>query len=233
VSLDRLHEEGSDVTSGEYRLQRLEIIEGNPVGVGQQGPEPLPEDFVAVERERTGGKPVEGLLAVHQPGAPRGIARELDGSLHGLCAGIAEEGLLDGVGQRREQTFRQHAGQQGDAELKHARKSGIENVAQGLHDLRMISPHAEHPKAREQVEVAPPLGIEEVCPLGAHVVAVEAEGAQHLHQLGIEVLVVEVEPLPCPLLQQLTNPSRHRSSTPHLGQATRGRAGPPCPMASR
>ena len=61
---------------------------------GRSGSKPVAEILVAVQRQRAIGQAVEGMRAMHDAGAPRRAARELDRGLDRLRAGIGEEHLV-------------------------------------------------------------------------------------------------------------------------------------------
>jgi hypothetical protein len=211
VALDGLDDEGRDVVGPEHPLERLEVVEGDAVGVGEQRPEPLAEDLVAVERERPHGEPVERVLAVHQPRAARRVARELDGGLDRLRARVAEEHLVEAAGHGGQEALGQDAGQQRHVHLHHAREICLEHLAQCRHDGRVVPAHPEDPVAGEQVEVALPLLVEEIGAAGPHVLAVEAQGLEDLDHLGVEVLLVQLEVPTGLLLQDLEDATGHGS----------------------
>ena len=68
LPLDRLDDEGRHIPSPQLGAEGLDVPEGHGSGARQQVAETLPEVRAAVERERTGGQPVEGVIGVENPG---------------------------------------------------------------------------------------------------------------------------------------------------------------------
>jgi hypothetical protein len=67
----------------------------------------------------------------------------------------------------------------------------VQHVAQDLDHLRVVAPDREHAPAGEQVEIAVALRVEEVLPARLGVRDVVADRLQHLHDLPIQILVVQ------------------------------------------
>jgi len=78
----------------------------------------------------------------------------------------------------------------------------------------MVAAHAEHAETRKQIQVAHALVIVEIGPLGADVVAVEANGPQHVDELRVEVPLVELELLAGPLLEKVADTRFHAVAFP-------------------
>src|SRR5690606_5404129 len=89
--LDRLDDEGREVTLPKLALQRLQIVERDRAAFRQKGAEALAEDAVAIQRQRSIGQAVEAMLAVEYAGAAGRGARELDRRFHRFRAGVAAE----------------------------------------------------------------------------------------------------------------------------------------------
>ena len=68
---------------------------------------------------------------------------------------------------------------------------------------RVVSPDVVHPEPAEPVEVAVPLGVVEVRALGARPAAVEADRAQHSHELRVDGARMELELVARVALEQL------------------------------
>ena len=58
----------------------------------------------------------------------------------------------------------------------------------------MIAAQREDTPASEQIQVTPALGIEEPRAFSAHIVFIETDGAQHLHERGVEMAFVQLIP---------------------------------------
>ena len=91
LALDRLDHECSDVAAFELARQRLLIAEGRRIARGRERPEAVPELGVAVERERTKGEAVEGMLGVEEPRPAGGRAGDL------IAASTASAPVLAGT----------------------------------------------------------------------------------------------------------------------------------------
>jgi hypothetical protein len=67
----------------------------------------------------------------------------------------------------------------------------VEGVVQRLLDHRMGPSRREYPEPGEEVRVGVPLRVVEVGAFAAHVILVEADGAQRARQLRVQVLAVQ------------------------------------------
>ena len=90
------------------------------------------------------------------------------------------------AGVRCEQRLGEQAGQRGDAELHGAGRLELERLDQRGADARVVAADVVHPEAAEQVEVAVAVGVEEVRAVGARPGAVEADRAEHAHELRVD-----------------------------------------------
>ena len=92
----------------------------------------------------------------------------------------------------------------------------------------MAAAEREHAEPGEEVEVAPAVAVEEVRALGAHVVGVEPDRAQHARHLRVHVALVQRERLvPARLEQRAHVEGAAARSAPAStgGSATRRRRG--------
>ena len=116
LALNRLDDEGGDLTRRQRLFQCCEVVEGNLRAAGQQRLEAGTEVRVVHQRQRAVGQPMERVGTGHDAGPAGRAARELDRGLDGFGTRIGEEHLVQ-IGHMLEQTFRQHAGQRGDIQL--------------------------------------------------------------------------------------------------------------------
>ena len=91
LALDRLDDERRDVALLQLGLQRVEVAEAGSQVSGSSGSKPLAELGRAVDGQRAGGQPVEGVVAVDDAAATGGVAGELQRGLDRLGAAVAEE----------------------------------------------------------------------------------------------------------------------------------------------
>ena len=138
------------------------------------------------------------VIEIGELAAARRRAGEFQRRLDRFGAGVAEE---HGVEMRRT-TFDQRLGQQTRQEraihLHHVRQIQIEHVADHLRDLRMIAADRVHAEPAQHVEVAVAFLVPEILALGFRVHPVEPDGAKHLHQRRVDVLLVQLVVLPEP-----------------------------------
>jgi hypothetical protein len=66
---------------------------------------------------------------------------------------------------------------------------------QGFFHDRVAAPEGVDPESGQKVEVPLPITVVEVTAFAPYVKAVEAEGLQHLYELGVEILTVQAEVL--------------------------------------
>ena len=90
------------------------------------------------------------------------------------------------------QRLSEQAGEEGAVELGQVGEVGVQGLVEGILDHRVAAAEVEDPVAGEEVEGAAAPVVDEVGTLTPHVGPVEAEGAEHPGQLGVEVAVVEV-----------------------------------------
>jgi hypothetical protein len=142
------------------------------------------------------------MVAVEDPGAPGGVAGELDGRLDRLGPRIGEDDPLDaGMGPGHE-FLGQQAGKQGAVQLGQVGKVGVERLVQRVLDAGVAPAQREHAEAGQQVQVPIAMIVDEHGALAAQVEPVEADGLQHLGHLGVHELGVELEVLTSMLLEQ-------------------------------
>jgi hypothetical protein len=115
------------------------------------------------------------LMAVSTPSAPGGA------EIH-LVEVVAGAGL---------QLLRHHAAQERRLHLHQARHIGRHHIGQRLLHDGMVAPDAEHPVARQHVEVFPPRLVPQIGALPAHVTAVEADDAQRPGKARVDMRLVE------------------------------------------
>ncbi len=120
---------------------------------------------------------------------------EFDCGLDRLCAAVREEASVGIVRHPSNQRLGQQAGEGLALHLDEVGKLELHGVAERLFDRRMATTEREHTETREEVEVSRAIAVEEVCAFGAHVVAIEAEGAQDLRHLRIHIALVQRERL--------------------------------------
>ena len=149
------------------------------------------------------------MVAVEDPRPPGGGARELDRALNGLGARVGEDHPLYARVCPLHQFLGQHAGKEGAVHLHQVRQVGVERIVQRLHDGGMAAAEGEHPEARQEVQVALPLFVDEVAALPPHVEPVELNGAEHPAELRVDVLGMEGEILALVLVQHLVQVKGH------------------------
>ena len=158
-------------------LERLEIAERDRVAARQQRPEAGTELVVAVERQRPEREPVEPVIGVeHARAAGRG-ARDLDRRLDRLGSRVRRHHRGDAARCARQQLLRQHPAQQRHAELRQVRGFGGEHVLHRRDHVGMVAAEREHPVARDQVEIALTVGVDQMRPIAADPRAVETRGS--------------------------------------------------------
>src|SRR6185437_6493977 len=81
-------------------------------------------------------------------------------------------------------------------ELRPCREVHGKRVLQRLLDHGVRPPSGEHPEPRQEVRVGVTLGVVEVGPLAAHVVLVEPNRVQRTRHLRVQLLAVQLVPLP-------------------------------------
>ena len=134
---------------------------------------------------------MEAVAGVEDPRAPGGGAGELDRPLDRLGAGVGGHHRGDPCRGARDERLGQHARKDRHAELGEVRAVRVDQLAQRGDDIGVVAPDREGPVAAEQVEVARPVGVDQVRSFAAHPDAVEAERANDPPELGVEEAVVE------------------------------------------
>ena len=110
----------------------------------------------------------------------------------------------------RHQRLGEQSGQQRRVELNQVRKVHVERLVQSLFYDRMPASEREDTETRQEVEIALSIPVVQVRAFSPHVEAIETEGLQHLHELGIEILTVEAEILALAGFDQRAELEGHR-----------------------
>ena len=95
--------------------------------------------------------------------------------------------------------------------MDHVGQIGFNRLAQRVFDHRVTSAEGENAKTTQHIQVALALVVVEIATLTTLVKAVKSEGLDHLGQLGVEVLVMELEVFAVTLFQQFREVKRHDS----------------------
>ena len=179
----------------------------------QQRVEPLAELGRAVDRQRPGGQPVEGVVAVQHALLGGGVAGELQRCLDRLGPAVAE---VDPVHPRclGQQPLGEQPRQQRGVELHPVGQLSVEHVVQRLADDGMVPPGRENPESGQEVGVPVALAVVEVGTLGSFVDVVEADGVQHPGQLGVEVATGQLVSLPAARAQETGQIKGHGPFSP-------------------
>ncbi len=191
LALDRLDQEEGDVLPPELGLERVEVAELDRVEAGQELAEPLAELRAPVRRERAERQPVEAVVREDDAGAPRRSPRVFERRLDGLGPGAREDDAAERGREALEQRARQPARVRRDAELRGERQVGRERVGQRGPHGGVRAADVEHPEPADEVEVAAARVVDEVGAFAAHPGPVEADRAQHAHELRVHVALVE------------------------------------------
>ena len=210
LALDRLDHECGDVAPGERPLERLEIIERDARAVADERSEAGAKVLIAAQGHGAVGQAVEGVVAVQDGRAAGRGAAELDRRLRGFGAGVAEEQLRQPRHVAGE-ALGEQAGEQGHVELHQAGELAAQHLLERAGHGRMVAPEREHAEPAQQIEIALAVGVEQMRPLGAHVVHGEAEGAQDAQQLRVEMAIEQLELVAAPFLDEPCQIDRHRS----------------------
>ncbi len=210
LSLDRLDDERRHVAAGELLLECVEVAEADGVTAGQQRPETLAELGAAVERQRAERQPVEGVLGVQHTWAPGGGACDLDRRLDRLRAGVRRDHRGDAVGGAREQLLGEHAAEQRHPELRQVPGARGHHLLDRCNRLGVVAPDREHAVAAEQVQIALPVGVDQMCALAARPYLVESERAQDPPHLRVQIAVVQRHLLACTGAEDLLHAGRGR-----------------------
>ncbi|CAM5269625.1 hypothetical protein SFIMM107S_07527 [Streptomyces griseus] len=193
LALDRLDDQRRDIAPLQLAAQRVQIAERHG-RVGEQRGEPVAEAALPVDRQGSGGEPVEGVVAVEDPGLPGGVPGELQRRLDRFRTAVPEENAVQvrAVGQ---QLLGEQSGQRLAVEAGEVGQLGVQDVVQGLPDDGVVAAQAHDAEAGEHVEVVVALRVPEVRALGPLVDLVEADGVEHARQLVVEVARVQLVPL--------------------------------------
>jgi hypothetical protein len=213
LALDRLDHERCHVAPREDLLESRQIVERDRRAGTDERSEPLPKRAVAAQRHGAVGQAVERMLAMHDPGSAGRRPAELDRGLDRLGTGAAKEQLL----QPRHvagKALGQQTGEQRDVELDQTGELAAQHLLERVDHGRMVASEGEDPEPAQQIEVAVAVGVEQVSPLGAHVVHGEPERAQDPHQLRIEMTIEQGKLVGASLLDQSCHIDRHQGS-PH------------------
>ena len=194
VPLDRLHDQGGDVALAQFCLERGDVAKGN-LRAWQQRAEACLEFLGAVNRQRPGGQAVEAVPRVQDAALAGRVPGELERGLDGLRAAVAEEHALQ-AGRLGQQLLPEEAHNRLAVELRPRREVHVERVLQRLLDHRVRASGREHAEPGKEVGVRVAFRVVQVRALAANVVPVEPDGVQGARQLGIQVLAVQVIPLP-------------------------------------
>ncbi len=190
--LDGFDDEGGGVFGGEGALEGGEVVEGDFERAGDGVAEFFAEEVGAVDGEGAGGEAVEGVVAVDDFLAACVGAGELEGAFDGFCAGVGEEDAGEVVGGVGAEFLCDEAGEEGAIHADEVGEVGAHGLFDDGADLGVVAAECEDAPAGEEVEVFVVVLVEEVGALAAGVGFVEADGAEHFHEGGVDVLVVEV-----------------------------------------
>ena len=221
LALDGLDDEGRDVSPAEFGGEGVEVAEGDR-RVRQQRVEAAAELGRAVDGQRPGGQPVEGVVAVDDAAAPGGVPGELQRGLDRLGAAVAEEHPVK-TWRLGEEALREQAGQRAAVELGPVGQLGVQRVVQRLADHRVVAPGREHAEPGQEVRVLVAVGVVQVGALGPLVDLVEADRVQHLRLLRVQVPAVQLVTVIAVGGEQGLQVEVHGSFCPGRGGAFRGR----------
>ena len=145
---------------------------------------------------------MEAMLGGDDSLAFRRCAPELECRLDRFAARVREQATFDSAAGERDQLLGQEAGKKRRPQREHSGCLELERLAECRPDARVVAADAVHPEATEQVEEPCPVGVEEVCALGAGPRPVEADRAQHPHELRVDRARPELEILAAPRVEQ-------------------------------
>ncbi len=118
---------------------------------------------------------------------PRRGAPELQRCLGRLGPRARKEHAGQPRGRAPEQLLREQTRQERHPELHRARVLELERLDERGPHAGVVATDVEHPEAAEDVEVAPALRVVHVLALGPRPDTVEADRAQHAHELRLMV----------------------------------------------
>jgi hypothetical protein len=148
LALDRLQEHGRGAPI--HRAAQRIGLRGDGAKARHQRDERGLLGLLRSGRQRAVGAPVEGAVHDHHLPARTGLADELDRSLAGLRAGVAEEHLATET--RAGQALGQAHGGLGVEEVADVHQPP-DLLANGLHHPRVTVPQAGHRDAAQEVQV--------------------------------------------------------------------------------
>ena len=169
------------------RSSACEVAGGHLVEPRHELAEALAELLAAVDRQGAQHEAVKGVLEVEHARTPGGRARELEGGVHGVGAGVGEEDGVESGRHPRDELLGEEAGEQRDVHLDEARPLQLEGFLERAPHRGVVAAEIEDTVAGEEVEVALAVGVPEVRALALHPDLVEADDAQDAGQLGAEV----------------------------------------------
>ena len=191
-SLDRFDNECSRLFKRKRLFQRRKIVERNLLRAGEKGPETLAEKVGAVQRQRAGRQSMKPVIAIDNVASTGVAASELDRAFDRLGSTIAEEdarqiaaGFLgEFLGDEPAQHAAFHTDEVGGVALK--------QLLEDRFHFRVISPQRKDTPTGEQIEIFLPCLIPQPAPFAADVFLVEADGLEHFHERGVEMLGMQV-----------------------------------------
>ena len=205
VADDGLDDEERHVLGAQRGLERVEVAERDAREAGQERLEAFGEGGIARRRERAERQPVEAALDGDDARAARRRAPDLDRRLDRLRPGAREEHAAEARGRPPQQLVGEDRAQRVDAERELSRRVELQRLRERRLHPRVVAADVVHPEPAEPVEVAVPLGVVEVRTLGACPAAVEADRAQHPHELRVDDARVELQLVARMPLEQLAD----------------------------
>ncbi len=123
--------------------------------------------------------------------AASGAAHELHGGLDRLGTAVREEASVRIDRHPGDECLGEEPRERLTLHLYEVRQRAFDRIPQRLFDHGMAPAEREHPEPREEVEVTVAVPVEQVRAFGAHVVAVEADRAQHAGHLRVQIALVQ------------------------------------------
>ena len=202
---DRLDDEERDVLGAERGVERIEVAERDAREAGHERLEALRESGVAGRGERAERQPVEAALHRDDARAARRRAPDLDRGLDRLRPGAREQDSPEARGRPLQQLVGEDRAERVDAERELSRRVELERLLERRLHPRVVAPDVVHPEPAQPVEVAVAVGVVQMGAFGARPAAVEADRAQHPHELRVDRASVEVELVARVALEQLAH----------------------------